>query len=419
KVDPAGGDNRSLFAAAFDEIRAGRSIDSIVNPQVKAAAEEVSELIDFFYPIREGEELTSRFILRFDNYAAINAMFESNGYGHIKFDVAAAMKAAGTKTDQEAIKRELARQWRDWTIEDPEEFLSVSEDVLNKMATNDAIVRDGIHRAEGLNLVRYKPTPGFSKMPPPPDPKLDVRFVDYLPDNVYLHDTAIEQLRQMEWFLNQSLNPKGEFGKWIQRNALPIVNLWKTGMTIWNPRHWLRNFWGDASLNYLAGVQSPWAYYRAAKMMHAKSTYNAMWDGAEALRLAGTQLRGRPTSVARVSGNDIVVTSRNGIDFTVDDVYNYMRDNGAFVSFPVRYDLLDDMVDPSRMQQFTGKLELTGGRTKQIVSSAHEWRDHSIRGAHVMDVLRKGKWRTKEEALASAAEIVRHWHPDGSDLQRV
>src|SRR5690606_30110596 len=135
KVDPANGDNRSLFAAAFDEIRAGRSIDSIVNPRVKAAAEEVSELIDFFYPIREGEELTSRFILRFDNYAAINAMFESNGYGHIKFDVAAAMKAAGTKTDREAIKRELARQWRDWTIEDPEEFLSVSEDVLNKMAT--------------------------------------------------------------------------------------------------------------------------------------------------------------------------------------------------------------------------------------------------------------------------------------------
>src|SRR5690606_13565474 len=32
---------------------------------------------------------------------------------------------------------------------------------------------------------------------------------------------------------------------------------------------------------------------------------------------------------------------------------------------------------------------------------------------------RSSDLRTKEEALASAAEIVRHWHPDGSDLQRV
>lgn len=413
------GDTRTLFNAAFDEIRLGKAADQIANPRIREAASEVEELVDFFFPVRQGEELANRFVGRFNNPELINAAFSARGYDHVRFDMAAARTAAKNAGDesQEAVMRHLSNQWREWTISDPSEFLSVAEDVLNKMATNDAAMRQGVHLLNKLGATSKAPKPGFVKLPAGGKDDL-VRFTDYLGDaNLYVHEAAAEQIVMMQRVLNQSLEYTSDLGKWTQRNVLPIMNMWKTGMTIWNARHWIRNFWGDVGLNMLAGHNSPSDYFRAMRMMHAKSTYDSMWDGADALRRAGTELRGRPPRNPNVKGSDPIVTSRNGISFTADDINTFSRDNGVFISFPVRYDLIDDMVDPSRMQQFTGHFEFTGGRAKQLVSSGHEWRDHMVRGSHMIAVLRKGKWKNKQQALEEAAKIVRKWHPDGSDLQ--
>lgn len=397
----------NAFKAAFNELRAGKSIDS-VHPDLRPAVDSIRPLVDFFFAA-DNSILSNNALNRFVNQGfdldVINRAFEAAKYPHVQFDLKAA-QAAVKAGEFETIEQALGAQWRTWKIQDPAEFLGVSETVLNHIATIDATVRQGIKTARDLGLVRNKPTKGFVKYESS-DPESVVN--NYWPKGTYVRADIAREFGVMDKVLRQSLIPTSKLGEFVSKNFMPIMGMWKSGMTIWNPRHYFRNGVGDISLNYLAGVTDPRSYATAFRIMGSRGDYG-MWDGLEAMQQLG---RG---DVKYIEPGQAAFTLKNGAPVTPEQIYQGLRARAALVSFPVRENLMDDITDLQALERWQRRTQITGGRAKQVVTKTHEWRDHFIRMAHAVDIMKKGRFKSVEEALDKAAAEVRRWHPDGSDL---
>lgn len=198
----------------------------------------------------------------------------------------------------------------------------------------------------------------------------------------------------------------------LMRQLDNVLSKWKASVTIYMPSHHIRNMIGDTYMNWLAGVNSAKPYGLALKVMKSqKNRYDSLEDLGnltspdavlKAIRRATTGEQ------AGEKGTNIVLTMKNGHKITNDMLYTAAFQKGLLPGARVLEDITDDANVIERFRPL-------GGKGQAFFQHAAEYREHAIRLAHFIDVLKKSP-KNFPNAIEDATRAVRKWHPDGMDM---
>jgi hypothetical protein len=280
--------------------------------------------------------------------------------------------------------------WREWDIEEPAEALysltrSMQLALRKNAMLDDAAARWGMPVSGG----EFKHTVDIDRL-----------------KGFYFPKEIAQQLNAV-WHRLET--DKFKIGPPILQLFDKIQRMWKTGVTIYSPSHHIRNLNGDIFLAGLDGVTTTTPYLMAAKVQWAhKGKYK---DMESVLNIADPKLRQAATTARP---GDALVTTAGGHKLTNQQIYEAAESQG----FLLRAPLLEDLVgDTSQLSgTFNTKFSPFGGRVHRTAAGASEMRDHFVRLAHFIDVLRKSKFKNLRDAIEEAGRRVKKWHPDGSDL---
>lgn len=311
---------------------------------------------------------------------------------------------------------EAFKSWKEWDAEDPLNVLSRAH-AASRMAMRRKEMFDNISetygsRTQQKGYVRIFASSGRSKV----THMIDTRL--YYPKDV------AENLQ----FLDRTMR---ELDKPASQNKLLKVfdettHRLKSGLTIYRPGHHVRNAMGDAWLNFMAGVDNPIWYKRAAEAIKTRSDHYSD-ELLQSIRLEDYAPTGRSVATATVNGKRVQIDAGMA--------YILARDSGGL---PV-YSSLEDLGVASTWgmaEKVEGKVTLgspTGGRAHKVASNVSEVRDHYFRlaqfikemnGSSIKVARREGEsieaatQRALMERAQTVTANVRKWHPDGTDLQR-
>ncbi len=203
-------------------------------------------------------------------------------------------------------------------------------------------------------------------------------------------------------------------GQWRPRTGLTRfytqgLKIWKTSVTIYFPSHHIRNGIGDMYLMWMAGHNHPLAFKYAARIMHSqKGRYQAAIKSGDFGTLREFT---DPAAIkmAQTRGKDIILNV-NGTRVSADELYVNAFQRGLLKNA----NQLEDIFGESRIG-----IKPLGGTVHGAATGAAEYREHFIRLAHftsaVNKKLKKGQ-KNLQSIFDEAAEEVRKWHPDGTDL---
>jgi hypothetical protein len=311
---------------------------------------------------------------------------------------------------------EAFKSWKQWDTEDPLNVLSRAH-AASRMAMRRKEMFDNISETYGVmnprkGYVRVFASNGRSKV----THLLDTRR--YYPKDVAENLHALDRTMR-------------ELDKPASQNALlkifdETTHRLKSGLTIYRPGHHVRNALGDAWLNFMAGVDNPLWYKRAAESLATRSDHYSE-EALKSINLAEYAPTGRSVASVTVNGNKVPIDAGMA--------YILARDSGGL---PV-YSSLEDLGVAStwgQAEKVEGKISLgapTGGRAHKVASNVSEVRDHYFRMAQFikemngakLKVVRRGnesmEQATQRVLMEHAEKVtanVRKWHPDGTDLQR-
>lgn len=196
-----------------------------------------------------------------------------------------------------------------------------------------------------------------------------------------------------------------------------VLTKWKTAVTIYMPAHHIRNALGDTYMNWIAGVDNPGVYSDALKVMRSQhGRYKSISEvqdltGADTVANAIARSKGIVPGSVISKGDQTIFTMKNGQYVTADMVYTSAFHRGILPTTGMLEDIPEE--DASLLKAL--QLSPFNGKVRAWVNDATESREHFIRIAHYVDALRKGSGDF-EKVSENAANIVRRWHPDGTDL---
>lgn len=281
--------------------------------------------------------------------------------------------------------------WEAWKIEKPLEFMFkvqnvVEHTVREKIMFDEIIARFGAPKAIG----DYKTTVNHPRL-----------------QGYYFGKEAASQANQFVQMLKEVSTPNSKSMQHFDK----VLSKWKAGVTIYVPSHHIRNIIGDVYFNWLGGVNSLRPYSSAMSVMRSQK---GRYEGLEAI----SQLS-NPNALKQViagkgysaAGKQTALTMKNGTNVTNDMVYVSAFQQGILPTTRVLEDIPDDAI--------TGleKFKPLGGKGQKAAHTVSEGRDHYVRLAHYIDVLKKSN-KPFEQAVEEAAAVVRKWHPDGMDLTK-
>lgn len=198
----------------------------------------------------------------------------------------------------------------------------------------------------------------------------------------------------------------------IMRQIDNVLAKWKASVTIYMPSHHIRNMIGDTYMNWLAGVNSAKPYSTAIKVM---SSQKGRYDAFETLgnltspeSVVKAIQRASTGEQAGEKGTAIALTMKNGRHITNDMIYTAAFQKGLLPGARVLEDLADDANLIERFRPL-------GGKGQAFFQHLAEYREHSIRLAHFVDVIKKSP-KNFSGAVEDATRAVRKWHPDGMDM---
>ena len=293
--------------------------------------------------------------------------------------------------------------WKEWDTTDPLDLLgkvfAASSTALSKKLLGDQM------------MAKFGSTtklPGHVKLSNHGEELL--RYVDT--DNYYFPKEIASEMRVLNDFITRMMKPN-ESGE-VLRMYDKVFHAYKTGLTIYRPGHHVRNMVGDVWLSFMAGVNNPLAYTDGLKIM--KSLGRKKYNDFDAL---AALVRGDKVAVKEGVSNDIILyTKINGkkTPMRAHDIYYGLYNRGVLND----YRTLDDVgaVGANNMDD-TVKFGLPGkyrGKLHNAAATISESRDHWVRLSHASDILKKGNFKSLDEAYEVAGRTVRKWHPDGSDL---
>lgn len=224
----------------------------------------------------------------------------------------------------------------------------------------------------------------------------------------YFNTEHANQIKTFIKNLEEIKKPNSKFMRQLDN----VLSKWKASVTIYMPSHHIRNFIGDTYMNWLAGVNTTKPYSLALKVM---SSQKNRYDSIETLgKLTSPSAvleaikRMEAGEQAGEKGTNIVLTMKNGQRVTNDMLYTAAFQKGLLPGARVLEDITDDATLIERFRPL-------GGKGQAFFQHAAEYREHAIRLAHFIDVVKKSP-KNFAGAVEDGARAVRKWHPDGMDM---
>jgi hypothetical protein len=205
-------------------------------------------------------------------------------------------------------------------------------------------------------------------------------------------------------------------GHWRPRTPLTTfytqaLRAWKSSVTIYMPSHHIRNGIGDTYLMWLAGHNNPIAFKQALRVMHSqKGRYRVALKQEDGLGVISELTDPHAMKLAATRGGDVILNV-NGTRVTAEQIYVNAFHRGLLKDA----NRLEDIFGESKI----GSSSLFKGRVHAVPAGAAEFREHYIRLAHFTSAVNKGLKKGRKDLdtlFDDAANEVRKWHPDGTDL---
>lgn len=330
----------------------------------------------------------------------------------------------------DAVNQELARnggklkfeksleEWKDWSIDDPIDFLSRMSAAVNNVVTYravaDTLVMNYGHKVppRGGNYVKFTNADLAGKHPL-------FRHMDL--DGTYFPAEIAQEIRVLANNLEELWKKPPNNAFW--RGFDTVLHALKSGFTIYRPGHHARNVFSDIGLNIGDGVYDLGVYKQALQIMRSGRGKYGDFDFDRALITGWQQLpdSGKPVlRVPNVAGKDF--------NLNQDQAYALMFNHGLFPNHKMLEDLPADTFGPNGVGQRSLTRPFKGG-VQKVASNTSEFQGHYGRATHFLAQIKRetpryyapnGRKFTPDEVFedmaARAAERVRKWHPDAADL---
>ena len=293
-------------------------------------------------------------------------------------------------------------------VEDPLDFMSKLQKSMGDASTYSAV-------ADSFSSLGSKsPGPGLARVF---NRRGDSRIYTMIDKDLYYPKELISQLAVMR-NLEEQL---AKYSKWDSSKPMRLFDRltrgWKTGMTVIRPGHHARNLFSDVVLTSLDNVVDPRVYQDATRIL-AKHKGNIKGD---------TELAYLTSMVSELPDEikGITNTRVGNLDVGDEAIYNLAFRQGLFPG----YQLLEDLTTGAKGAERAGGQASKGGLIRRAVDTGgrvSEWESNYTRMAHFVGAIKQEAAKIKtggmtdrqvlDLAAKRAADRVKKFHPDGSDL---
>lgn len=389
------------------------------DPETAAAFDEVLKGMDRLVNAKDPE--LRRLFEGPGGVAALNKAMKSKGISH-QFDITKGMTlprgVGNTHVPAQLDPDKLAKQWKDWDVTDPFDF-------MDRM--HQAVVESKVKQAFGdsviKNFAKTTARPGHVKLTKLKDTELGPYIQNAMGKTpMYMDKDVAEQLTRVNHWLTEPTSFKDSTTKigFVVRNVVnPVMNIWKPYMTIMRPAHHVRNLYSDVILSSMDGVINPGVYVKAKNMLGMggaiERTGLSGLKELEAGAQAGITSGGKKMSTVRLKGKNA--------DLSGDNMYKLGWNEGLFPNHHVTEDFFDD---PNMLSQSANPTKKTitqlalNNPAMRAAGKVSEQTNHFTRGAHFIALMERKKFTrqfdTMEEAAHAAAIRVKKFHPDVTGL---
>jgi hypothetical protein len=299
--------------------------------------------------------------------------------------------------DKYRLTEDYRNDWKRWETDNPLDLLS---------RVQAAVMASRTERVLGADLSRRfgsaTPTPGSVRIT-----STNSILGRYLDPSAHFPREIAEQMSVLDAAMKQMANP-------VTANKAVamydnVLHAYKSGLTIYRPGHHIRNMVGDTWLSWMDGVNDPRVYRKALEVMRDNRGRYDDFDALQALSAGGQANAKKNGIVART------IVGGKKVELTTGQVYQLAYKNGILPDYRTLEDI--QFGNSANVFDSLGRVgKPFNGKLHNAASSLSESRDHYVRIAHFIDRLNKSNGGNLDEIAESAANRVRKWHPDGSDL---
>jgi hypothetical protein len=321
--------------------------------------------------------------------------------------------------------------WREWDITNPIEMMITLNSALERAhvipsIADSAVKNFGVPKSQYANLAAAKADglvaiKAVSKIS---QGKELVHFMDT--DGHYFPIQIAQELSAFSKFVSELKYIQREKGvvERVLRKFNVLTNMTKQIMTIWTPKNYIQSLIGGFWTNGYAGVNSPFAYYRAIKMLQT-SGRNVKEVDMDELTVQMAQyeaIRGqdgfviKEASDPRKSETMQVTVNGRKIAVSYGDIEKLANKYRLYV--PVAQSREYDFVDEFRDVTTFGKAKTIAQKLREKYDQPTYWlgkkaseRDNWLRAALFIDELGKANWKSLDQAAQAAMVKVDRYHP--------
>ena len=365
----------------------------------------------------------------------INEKFRNYKGEVLQFDIGAA-KVRSTEATGNPAKwpNYLAEQWRNLRVDDPLDFIQRMSDAAVTVAERRAVVESFLHNARKWGAISPRPKEGFVRLNVSGSEHTSfgvflAQAIDKrkYPNGLFIEKELAQELRHADMLTTVSRSLTGDFGDFINKTYMPVLNAWKISITIYRPGHHIRNMIGDSSLTYVARGARYYgkSFKDAIKVMSMRNDYTDV-DMMKALR----SLDGLDAMPPK-QGDVIVRGSLGGVpvELTAGQIMQLLHTKGLRPTFHMGEGLFEDAVLASRTAKVARQVSFQDTKFNEIAGGISQYRDHLSRAQHFIQILNQelgkgGPFSGKqykgikdlESLFDRAAAEVKKYHPDASML---
>lgn len=299
--------------------------------------------------------------------------------------------------DKYRLTEDYMNDWKRWETDNPLDLLSRVQAAVMASRTERVLGADLSRRFGSAN-----PSPGSVRIT-----STNSILGRYLDPTAHFPREIAEQMSVLDAAMKQMAQPANSNKALAMYDN--VLHAYKSGLTIYRPGHHIRNMVGDTWLSWMDGVNDPRVYRRALEVMRDNRGRYDDFDALQALSAGGQANAKKNSIVART------VVGGKKVELTTGQIYQLAYKNGILPDYRTLEDI--QFGDSANVFDSLGRIgKPFNGKLHGAASSLSESRDHYVRIAHFIDRMNKSSGSNLDEIAESAANRVRKWHPDGSDL---
>lgn len=330
---------------------------------------------------------------------------------------------------------EMSQAWKEWTdINNPYKALSAIHTAMMK-ATTDISAGARFSSNFGVTQIPAGEMGKWARLGNVDLAKKKGEFMNLIDTELYYPKELIAEIPAINRFITGSRSFKNEqWQQWVT-SFDEFTSALKITQTVMKPGHHVMSITGDYFRNALAGVTGNGAYKDSWRVIRA------MNEGDK-----GLSEMDKFVNLKTAMSNDAIAGSADGLklqlagnkDFTISyrDLYTQFANRGIFLpahNGGVAEDFLaipGQHFDDLKGSPIANAVTKASRATNKIVSGTINnkfikingftaQRDNLMRGALAIDILKKGRFKSVEEAIDAAEMQVRKWAPTAKDLTHV